>query len=125
MTDKRHLWHSPVRENRTQTQWREAAQRMKGNSMADMTTEERAKNIAAKITIKPGNQIDVDFVVNITFAEIRQAEQAAYERAAMLYENIDPACDHERQNGDPGAGAMGAIIEYRDKIRALAKETEG
>ena len=55
----------------------------------------------------------------------RECEQAAYERAAMLYENIDPACDHERQNGDPGAGAMGAIIEYRDKIRALAKETEG
>jgi len=44
----------------------------------------------------------------------------ALEEAALLHDSIDPACDHERQDGVPGAGAMGAIIEYRDKIRALA-----
>lgn len=43
----------------------------------------------------------------------------ALEKAAGLHENIDPSCDHERQKGDPGAGAMGAVIEYRDSIRVL------
>ena len=41
------------------------------------------------------------------------------ERCAAVHESINPACDHERQNGAPGAGAMGAIIEFRDAIRKL------
>ena len=41
----------------------------------------------------------------------------ATERAASLHESVDPASDHERQSGSPGAGAMGAVIEYRDLIR--------
>lgn len=45
---------------------------------------------------------------------------AATERAAMMHESVNPASDAERNNGDPGAGAMGAVIEYRDKIRAVA-----
>lgn len=49
------------------------------------------------------------------------ATQAAYERAAMLHESVNPASDGERSNNDPGAGAMGAVIEYRDLIRNLAK----
>lgn len=44
---------------------------------------------------------------------------AALEEAARLHENIDPACDHERVRDAPGAGAMGAVIRYRDAIRAL------
>lgn len=44
--------------------------------------------------------------------------QAATERAAALHEAVNPACDHERGHDTPGAGAMGAVIEYRDRIRA-------
>lgn len=43
--------------------------------------------------------------------------QTATERAGMLHENVDPACDHERTEGHPGAGAMAAVIAYRDAIR--------
>jgi hypothetical protein len=43
---------------------------------------------------------------------------AATERAASLHESINPASDAERLNNAPGAGAMGAVIEYRDHIRA-------
>ena len=39
-------------------------------------------------------------------------------RAVDMHSNINPANDTERLNGDPGAGAMGAVIEYRDAIRA-------
>lgn len=42
---------------------------------------------------------------------------AATERAAALHEQINPASDDERHNKVPGAGAMGAVIEYRDRIR--------
>jgi len=42
---------------------------------------------------------------------------AATERAGMLHESIDSACDHERTKGHPGAGAMAAVIAYRDAIR--------
>lgn len=41
------------------------------------------------------------------------------ERAAALHESINPASDAERESGTPGAGAMGAVIEYRDAIRKL------
>lgn len=44
---------------------------------------------------------------------------AATERAASLHESVNPASDMERHHGDPGAGAMGAVIEYRDAIRAV------
>lgn len=44
---------------------------------------------------------------------------AATERAASLHESINPASDDERLNKVPGAGAMGAVIEYRDTIRAV------
>jgi len=40
--------------------------------------------------------------------------------AASLFESINPASDMERQHGDPGAGAMGAVLEFRDLIRADA-----
>lgn len=42
---------------------------------------------------------------------------AATERAASLHEQINPASDDERHSKAPGAGAMGAVIEYRDAIR--------
>lgn len=43
--------------------------------------------------------------------------KAATERAADLHDQVDPASDTERLDRLPGAGAMGAVIEYRDKIR--------
>jgi hypothetical protein len=43
----------------------------------------------------------------------------ATERAAMLHESVNPASDDERLNHVPGAGGMGAVIQYRDMIRAI------
>jgi hypothetical protein len=45
---------------------------------------------------------------------------AAIAHAAGLHDSVDPASDEERQNKVPGAGAMGAVIEYRDTIRKSA-----
>lgn len=45
------------------------------------------------------------------------AYTAATERAAMLHESVDPASNEERLNKVPGAGAMAAVVEYRDLIR--------
>lgn len=44
------------------------------------------------------------------------------DRAADLFEMVSPASDEERHNGDPGAGAMGAVLEFRDLIRRTAAE---
>lgn len=44
---------------------------------------------------------------------------AATERAAALHESVNPSSDDERQINIPGAGAMGAVIEYRDAIRRI------
>jgi hypothetical protein len=43
------------------------------------------------------------------------------EHAANLYEQVNPASDLERHHSDPGAGAMGAVIEFRDLIRKEAR----
>ena len=42
---------------------------------------------------------------------------AATKRAGGLHEQVNPASDDERLKDIPGAGAMGAIIGYRDTIR--------
>lgn len=52
-------------------------------------------------------------------AALAEAEREALEKCARLHESINPASDDERIKGHPGAGAMGAVIEYRDAIRAL------
>lgn len=44
--------------------------------------------------------------------------QAATRRAGDLHESVSPASDQERHDKVPGAGAMGALIEYRDLIRS-------
>ena len=46
----------------------------------------------------------------------------AFEEAADLHPNINPASDEERLRGSPGAGAMGAVIEYRDALREKARK---
>lgn len=53
------------------------------------------------------------------------AIEDALEQAAMLHEQVDCASDAERLAGIPGAGAMGAVIEYRDKIRELKARLTG
>ena len=49
--------------------------------------------------------------------QIAEAIEAERERCARLHENVNPASDDERLHGVPGAGAMGAVIQYRDLIR--------
>ena len=46
------------------------------------------------------------------------------EHAANLYEQVNPASDEERLRGDPGAGAMGAVLEFRDLIRNEARQVQ-
>lgn len=46
-----------------------------------------------------------------------EAWTAATERAASLHESVRVNCDHEP---GAGAGAMGAVIQYRDLIRATS-----
>jgi len=53
-----------------------------------------------------------------------EAYRAGLEEAARLHEMINPASDAERLENIPGAGAMGAIIDYRDAIRARIGNNE-
>ena len=57
------------------------------------------------------------FVQGSLWAAFMAGFNAATERAAHLHEQINPASDDERHHKVPGAGAMGAVIEYRDAIR--------
>lgn len=41
--------------------------------------------------------------------------RAAIEWAGNLHDSVSPSCDHEPEGA--GAGAMGAVIAYRDLIR--------
>lgn len=52
--------------------------------------------------------------------QIAEALEGERERAATLHESVNPASDDERLKNLPGAGAMGAVIEYRDLIRSEA-----
>lgn len=58
--------------------------------------------------------------INLVLLGIKKGLEAA----GNLYESVDPASDSERIDRIPGAGAMGAVIEYRDKIREAAKHIE-
>lgn len=48
----------------------------------------------------------------------RRAVDEALERAALLHDSIDPGCSCQPE----GCGAMRAIIQYRDAIRALKEQ---
>ena len=61
---------------------------------------------------------DVEHRTGSMWAAFVAGFEAATERAASLHEMVNPASDMERHHGNPGAGAMGAVIEYRDTIRA-------
>jgi hypothetical protein len=62
-----------------------------------------------------------EYVEGSLWAAFVEGFKAATERAASLHEQINPASDMERHHGDPGAGGMGAVIEYRDTIRAMGR----
>ena len=49
---------------------------------------------------------------------LAELEWQISERCAMLHESVNPASDDERLHRVPGAGAMGAVLEYRDLIRS-------
>ncbi len=58
----------------------------------------------------PGQDVDIIFVA------FQAGWRIATSRAAGLYEQINPASDDERLNHVLGAGAMGAVMDYRDAI---------
>lgn len=60
------------------------------------------------------SQVDLDTLIKLC----RSATAIERERCASLHESVNSASDQERFDGHPGAGAMGAVIEYRDLIRA-------
>jgi len=86
-----------------------------------MTDELRdeAERLWHEMIICPGSRRAFHEMYCSIVAIHKKAHNNALEKAAMLHQDINPASDEERRNGDPGAGAMGAVIEYRDKIRKL------
>lgn len=66
-------------------------------------------------------KVDLDTLISMYRTAGSKATAAERERCAQIHESINAACDCERREGHPGAGAMGAVIEYRDLIRTEAK----
>lgn len=60
------------------------------------------------------SQVDFDSIVRLYRDAARRARDEERERCAMLHESVRVNCDHEP---GAGAGAMGAVIQYRDLIR--------
>ncbi len=57
-------------------------------------------------------------IANAEYLAVKIAElPGGAEHYARLYESVNPASDDERARGHPGAGAMAAVIEFRDLIR--------
>lgn len=61
-----------------------------------------------------------DHVDGSLWAAFMEGWNLATRRAGDLHEQVNPASDDERLNKVPGAGAMGAVIEYRDTIRKVS-----
>ena len=59
-------------------------------------------------------------MIGVAESNLKAVRAAAFDEAANLSESIDNASNSERERGLPGCDAMGAVIEYRDKLRALA-----
>lgn len=60
---------------------------------------------------------DFQYLEGSLWAMYERGFRDATTRAGDLHEQVDSASDAERLENIPGAGAMGAVIEYRDKIR--------
>jgi len=63
------------------------------------------------------SKVDLDTLISMYRSAGKNATAKERERCAQLHESINTACDCERRDGHPGAGAMGSVIEYRDLIR--------
>lgn len=98
-----------------------------GRLMREMNTR---KNMAAMTMDRPKGSNADEWLLFLTeyskefcavqIAEaIEEAVRKERERCALVYESVNPASDDERYHHVPGAGAMGAVIEFRDKIRKL------
>lgn len=71
-------------------------------------------NSRGDVTIE-GRILKADFEALLDLiGRVRSSER---ERCAQLHEQVNPASDDERFHHAPGAGAMGAVIQYRDLIR--------
>lgn len=62
---------------------------------------------------------DDQYIEGSLWAAFTAGFTLATARAGDLHESVNPASDYERHDKLPGAGAMGAVIEYRDLIRKL------
>lgn len=76
-------------------------------------TDEDVARLREWAATQPGNPLANLIVVVLDGLTAALAGQR--ERLAQLHDSIDPHCDHEKPG--EGAGAMGAIIRYRDAIR--------
>lgn len=79
--------------------------------------------IASQATAAEANRVDPweereKRAMGSLWAAFMAGFNAGTERAASLHEQVNPASDDERLNNVPGAGGMGAVIQYRDLIRA-------
>jgi hypothetical protein len=71
-------------------------------------------NSSGGMTVE-GRILQTDFETLLDLiGRVRTSER---ERCAQLHEQVNPASDDERLHHVPGAGAMGAVIQYRDLIR--------
>lgn len=68
-----------------------------------------------KMTVE-GRILKTDFEALLDLINRIRAHER--EECSRLYEEINPASDDERFHHVPGAGAMGAVLQYRDAIRA-------
>ena len=70
----------------------------------------KGESIEGRISV-----VDFDTIVRLFRDAARRAREEERERCAMLHESVRTHCDHEPS---AGAGAMGAVINYRDLIRS-------
>jgi hypothetical protein len=82
--------------------------------MEHRSLKDRAMNIAR--WSMPGGELSdfIEYVREQLYAAVEQEREAC----AMLHKNVRTHCDHEPP---AGAGAMGAVIAYRDAIRARSE----
>ncbi len=78
-------------------------------------------NMAAEIAERwtdAWNVGDVESGRAAILGAVREAIERENEACRSLFESINPSSDAERACRLPGAGAMGAVLEYRDAIAA-------
>ena len=84
---------------------------------------QRSDDFANSLDWASRTKATTEIVTGALWSAFLHGYRMAVERAAMLHEDINPASDEERHHSVPGAGAMGAVISYRDEIRKLVVRT--